>query len=152
MDIIIETATTEHVRQLAKNIRSNDQLEANKLGIEPHKGLFVAYRQSILRRSALLNGGVIAMWGIAGTPLSKTGQPWLITGEGVNKISPIKFARLYKEQVQDMKAYFDVLSNYVDAEYEGAVRMLKIAGFTLSEPFPLGPQKSMFRLFSMVNI
>lgn len=149
MNLEIIIATTEHVRQLSHNLREKDKKEAERLGLEPHKGLFISYRQSLFRKSAVLNGEVIAMWGIAGTVFSSVGQPWLITGHGISKISPIKFARLYKNQVEEMKPYFDILSNYVDAEYEGAVRMLKIAGFTLSEPFPLGPQKALFRMFSM---
>lgn len=151
MKLEIVTATLDHVRQLAKTIRHKDKLEAERLGLEPHKGLFVAYRKSLFRKAAILDGEVIAMWGVAGTVLSPIGQPWLITGEGLNRLSPIRFARIYKNEVADMRAYFDTLSNYVDAEYKGAVRMLKIAGFSLSEPFPFGPNNSLFRMFTMVN-
>jgi hypothetical protein len=151
MKLEIVNATSEHVRKLSETIREADKKEAERIGLNPKKGLFYAYRQSIFRKTALLDGEPIAMWGIGGSLFASSGKPWLITGTGVEKISPIKFARLYKKQVEDMRAYFDVLTNQVDAEYEGAVRMLKIAGFTLSEPFKVEPSGALFRTFVMVN-
>lgn len=69
-----------------------------------------------------------------GSALGLVGQPYFLTGPSIEKINPMKFSRLYKQEVQEMQKIFPILENYVDATYLGAIRMLKIAGFRLSDP------------------
>lgn len=89
------------------------------------------------------------MWGLHGELLGSTGHPYFLTGTESEKVSSIRFARLYKEEVQVMRTLFPILENYVDATYEHAVRLLKIAGFTLSPPvFVNGNPFLKFRLES----
>jgi len=65
--------------------------------------------------------------------LGQVGTPWLLTSDAVKNISPLKFTRIYQQEVGKMKRLFPVLENYVDAEYNGAIRLLKIVGFELGE-------------------
>jgi len=148
MTIQILPTTLGHIRELRKTLRQKDRQEAISLGLNPERGLYVAYRASAYRSTAIIDGQVAAVWGVAGPLLGFTGQPYLITGEAISLISPIKFAKIYINEVQKMKKLFPVLENYVDASYEGAVRMLKIAGFTFT---PIKLNNHDFFKFSMVN-
>lgn len=132
--IEVVPSTLAHARELATNIRSKDQDEARALGMAPHRGLFYAYRHSLLRRTALVRGSVAAMWGVSGTPLGMVGQPYLITGELVNHVSPMSFVRIYRQEVKSFQSLFPILTGYVASDYHEAVRVLKIAGFSVSEP------------------
>jgi len=42
-----------------------------------------------------------------------------------------------------------VLSNYVDASYRQACKLLEVIGFRLSDPVPIGPQRALFHEFRM---
>lgn len=126
-------------------------MEALGLGLDPEKAVFFSYRGGLWRRTALINGRVAAMWGLAGTPMGLVGQPYLITSPVCQEISPIRFARVYREEVKTMKKLFPILENYVDASYEGAVRMLRIAGFELKGPRKVPPFDKEFYQFRMSN-
>jgi len=114
-------------------MRENDKKEARALGLIPHHALFYAYKHACFRRTALVDGRVAAMWGVVGTPLGLVGQPYLITGTECDGVSPIAFAKVYLKELQAMARIFPILENYVDAEYTGAVGMLELAGFNLTE-------------------
>lgn len=147
----IEIVFTEptHIRALAMNLRPNDELEFERLGVTGKQGLWRSYRNSIMRRTALVDNEVAAMWGVGGEVLAETGQPWLATSPLVYKISPLRFARIYKSQVVEMLNLFPRLANFVDASYTESVRLLELIGFTLGEPKPMGPHGAPFREFSM---
>lgn len=145
--IEIVDSTPKHTRELGKTLREEDKKEAERLGLDPAKAVFYAYRQASYRKTALIDNKVAAVWGVAGTPLGFTGRPYLITGTEVDKISPIKFARIYLEEVKKMRKLFPILENYVDASYLGAVRMLRIAGFKFNRTLSLGENK--FYIFTM---
>lgn len=137
----------KHVAQLALSMREGDAREVTVLGLDPRKMLWNSYRRGVMRKTAFVDGQIAAMWGCSGSPLGHTAQPYLVTGNAVNLISPIVFARIYRREVAEMKKMFPVLENYVDASYNGAVRMLELAGFRLGETMPLGPNNSPFRRF-----
>lgn len=149
MLVEILPSTAEHAKRLSMHLREADIREAKALGLYPHRGVFYAYRHACYRKTALVDGVVAAMWGLHGELLGQTGQPYLITGTAVEKISPIRFAKIYKQEVKIMKEFFPVLQNYVDASYTGAVRMLDIAGFDLSEKIIFNGHE--FIVFKMVS-
>lgn len=146
--MIIVTSTLDHVKELSETMREADKNEVRKLGISHHKALFYSYKFSLMRKTALIDDKVVAMWGVFGVPLGVTGQPYFLTSSLIETLPPIKFAKLYLNEVNQMKKLFPVLENYVDADYTGAVRMLKIAGFTL-EPVTLNGCK--FYKYTMVS-
>lgn len=128
----IRISILEDVEELIKTIRPKDKLEAEALGMSAKTALYLTFKYGLIRRTALLDGKVIAMFGVTGTPLSLIGRPYFVSGEGIEKLSPIKIARIYKEQIEVMNSLFPVLENYVDANYPEAIKLLKIAGFELS--------------------
>lgn len=140
----------KHAKDLSETLRENDKQEAIRTGQDPKKAVFFAYRHSLLKRTGLVDGRVAAMWGVGGSFLG-IGQPYLITGTEVENVSSFSFARVYKNEVEIMKSLFPVLENYVDSRYEGAIRMLKIAGFTLTGPYPMYPHGDLFLKFRLEN-
>lgn len=149
MIVDIKDSILDDVHELAKDIRSKDRQEAINLGLDPAEGLYYAYTHSIYRKTAFVNNDIAAMWGIGGDLFGDLGRPYLITGPAVEIISPFQFSKIYKKEVQSMRTFFPLLENYVDASYEGAIRMLKIAGFELTGPLDLGPQNKPFYKFYM---
>jgi hypothetical protein len=136
-----------HVRELSGTLRKEDIEEAAGLGLIPHRGLFLAYRKAVYRKTVLVNGKVAAMFGLHGELLGNVGYPYLITGWHVYDVSTREFIRIYKEELEKMRQIFPRLENYVLASYTGAVRMLEIAGFNLDNPIEYN--SVMYRKFSV---
>lgn len=141
--------TAEHVRELKDTMRAADRREVEGIGFSSAKGLWRSYKSGLMNTTGLIDGKVAAIWGVGGTYMGSIGQPWLLTSEEVNKISPLKFARIYQKEVIRMLELFPRLVNYVAADYEEAVRLLSIVGFDLGEVQDLGNGK--YRRFEMVR-
>lgn len=136
----------EHVNELAETIRDADRAECESYGFSAKEGLWQSYENGLGNTCALINGKVAAIWGCCGTYLGEVGQPWLLTSNEVYKVSPLKFAKVYQKEVRKMLELFPLLENYVAVEYDEAVRLLSIVGFTIGEPEKYG--LGMFRKFS----
>lgn len=134
VNVSIIDSTAAHTRELSKTLRVADRLEVSRLGEDPDKIVFKAYRISLYRKTVLIDGNVAAMWGVYGMPLGQQGFVWFLTGSGIEKISPHRFVSIYRKEVQIMKRLFPVLENFVDASYTEAVRLLQLSGFHLEEP------------------
>lgn len=148
---MIRDSVVEDVWDLINTLRDKDREEIRRSGGIPNKVLFDSFNVSVLRRSFILDGEVVAMWGVRGNVLGYYGIPYLLTGYGVEKLSPIVFARMYRKEVQGMRKIFPVLENYVDATYESAIKMLRIAGFEIFDPIKINNADfCKFRLVSHV--
>lgn len=148
--VTIVPSTTEHVRELANCLRAMDKIELDKVyGFPPHKALWRCFKGSFLRHTAFIDGKLAAMWGVGGTLMGQVGNPWLMTTDEVYKIPPLLFARTYQHEVLRMLKLFPVLTNYVDADYEAAIRLLDIIGFKLGEPELVGVHGEPFIKFEM---
>lgn len=145
--IIVDTERA-HAALLARALRDDDRAEIAAGGITDRKAVWRSYKQSVLCKTAFVDGEIAAMWGLGGTLMSRRGEPWLLTTHAVEKV-PLDFAREARKAVREMLTIRPILSNYVLASYERAVRLLQIIGFSLGEPFPLGPKGLAFRKFEM---
>lgn len=128
----------EHGSYILETLRPEDRKEIESAGNTPERAIFLTLKCAIYSKTALVYDKPAAIWGIAGNVLSDTGVPFLLTGTEVYKVSPMAFSRIYLRELSEMKQYFPRLENYVDSTYTGAVKMLKIAGFSLDEPFKAG--------------
>ena len=144
---VVDT-TIKHAKEISLNLREEDRQEAIALGQDPIKGVFYIYRSAQRKKTVLVDGQVAALAGVGGTILGNA-QPFLVTSTVVEKVSPFTFARVYKQELEDWKKYFPVLENYVDSRYKGAIRMLKIAGFKITGPFPMRPNGALFYKFRL---
>lgn len=144
---IINIAPSEpwDVSKLRNNLRPEDENEILRFGVSIQYALWRSYRRALIRKTAFIDGQIAAMWGCGGTFLGNKGMVWLMTTPEVKKVSPLKFTRIYQEEVNNMLKMFKRLENYVDAEYDCAIRLLDIIGFTIEEPQKIG--LGMYRKF-----
>ena len=149
VDIKIIPTTACHCRELGKTMREADKREAERLGGVPHRLLWKTWRGSLISKTVTIDGKVAAIFGVGGVAMGVNGSPWLITSPACELVSPLRFARIYQEEVMEMLKLFPVLANYVDNSYDSAVKLLSNIGFDLGEPEPLGKTGAMFRKFEM---
>lgn len=149
MKVEIVAAEAWHVRELGGNLCPTDKREIEAYGFPTNKALWRSFKGSIMRRSALIDGKVAAVWGTGGVPMSGVGQPWLHISDAANEVSPLRFARIYQDEVYQMLAVFPRLVNFVDSTYDRALRLLDIIGFRIYPPEPLGNHGALFCKFEM---
>lgn len=134
MNLEIRQSKFSDCNELLKTIRAADALECQKQGFEPGFGLRYSYKNALYRMTAEVNGKVSAMWGVCGSLLSDKGYPYLVTGENVLLVPHIRFVKIYRHEIVEMHKLFPLLENFVDADYDQSVRLLKLSGFTVEEP------------------
>lgn len=148
----IVDAEIEHVYLLVDRLRPKDLKEIQRLGIKPKRALYRAFKNSLMCRSAFVDGQIAAMWGIGValrpglSPLSDLGTPWLHTSDAVERI-PLFFVRRAKAEVAAMLAIKKRLESWVDADYAEAVKFIRMLGFVVETPAPIGADGAMFSRF-----
>lgn len=146
-EVTIIDSLPEHVAVLKSNLRAEDANEILRFGVSIQHALWRGYRQSVYRKTALIDGVPVAMWGCCGIMLGNKSQVWLLTTVDVHKISPLRFVRIYQDEVYKMLKLFPMLENYALAEYDAAIRLLDICGFSMDKPEPMGTHGAMHRKF-----
>lgn len=131
--IVVVDTLPEHVRALGANQRARDIDMADQLGIPAHRALWRLYRKSIINRTVLVDGSVVAMFGISGTFLSRKGNPWFVASPFVEDY-PIKLAFRYRSKIKNMLRLFPVLEDFVPVDDKKTIKLLEILGFEFSEP------------------
>lgn len=132
----IVDSTAAHTRQLVFNEQA--KIEANAIGEDATKLLFKLYRRACYRKTALIDGRPVAMWGVYGAPLSLIGNPYFETGLGIEKLSKLRLMKMYINEIEVMRRLFPVLLNYVQDHHHQAIGALRLAGFEISEPEVIG--------------
>lgn len=146
----IVDGTLAHLAELRRHMRDNDRLEITCMGLSVKRALFESYRNSGVRKTALIDGKVGAMWGVGGNFLSGKGTPWLLTTGEIEKL-PIAFVKEARKEVRKMLMIYPHLENHVLASYHKAVGLLALLGFQIGDPEPWGPHGVAFRKFEMVS-
>lgn len=129
-------------------MRKADRDEVQAAGLSSYRAVNRAFRNGILSRSAFVDGEIAAMWGLGGTLISNVGTPWLLTTHAAERV-PLTFVKVGKSEVERMLMHRSVLENYVTADYEKAIKFLRILGFRVGAPFPFGIRGQMFCKFEM---
>lgn len=142
-----------HLAELAANMREHDRHEVEATGVGLKRTLWRSYRNSVNCRTAIVSVGsdrlVAAVWGLAIgmrndiSPLSDLGVPWLLTTAAVEKL-PLAFVKEARSEVLAMLRLKQRLELYVLADYEKALRLVRLIGFTVGETAPVGPQGTRF--------
>jgi hypothetical protein len=152
--MIIETrpSVKADIYSFYSNLQEKDRQEVEKLGFTPRKALYIAYRKGIHKMTGLVDNEIVAMWGLTfDSLLSNVGHPYFLSGPNIRKIETRLILSLYKEEIREMLTYFPVLENYVDESYTEAIRLLKLAKFTIFDPQPMGKNKEMFCQFRITR-
>lgn len=145
---VIVPARPEHVAILAVNLRGGDCLEILSCGISAKRAIWRSYRTSVIVSTGYIDGELAAMFGCGGSMLGAVGTPWLLTTPAVER-APLLFVRNVRAEVGKMLELFPRLTGYVADAYPQAVGMLRMVGFTVGEPVPLGPNRAAFREYTM---
>jgi hypothetical protein len=148
MTFQIIPATTEHIRLAARALRPMDRAEIERRGYHVRHLLHLLYRQSPLRRAALLDGQVAAVWGCEGSVLDTEGVPWLFTTPVVER-SKVEFFRETRRQIDEMLKSRQRLSTYVLASYTQSTRFFAALGFRIGPPEPIGVGGENYCLMSL---
>lgn len=148
----IVAAEIEHVYLLADVLRPGDAAELAGSGHSARKSLYRGYRNSILCRTAFVDGDIAAMWGLAVglrpgvSPLSDLAVPWLLTSAAAARV-PLSFLRVAKRELALMRQHRRRLESFVAADYAQAVKLLRVLGFTVERPAPIGVGGALFSRF-----
>lgn len=148
MSYFLRPAEITDVYTLARNLRDGDRLEVTSLGLSPMVALRKSFQHAIIRRTAIVDDQIAAMWGMGGTMLSNVGYPWMLTAPAVERV-PVGFFREARSGVLEMLRLRNRLEGHVAAQYTCACRFLTALGFELGEPEPKGPHGILFRSFTM---
>ena len=150
----IVPARIEHLYELAETMRDADRMEILNLGYPVKKALWRAYRNSIRCKAALVDAKVAAVWGLAiglrrdVSPLSDLGVPWLHTSSAIERI-PVAFIKQAKAELAAMLAQRPKLESFVAADYAQAIKFIRLLGFTVEKPEPIGINGAPFSRFHM---
>lgn len=129
--IEIIDATQKHIEELSNTIRDDDRREILKYGISVNEGLSNSLKKSVYAKSLIIDGRLMAVWGVCGRLLGSVGIPWLITSKYCDDASARKLVKIYKSQVFEELKLFNCLTNCVDKEYTKAIKLLKLSGATM---------------------
>jgi hypothetical protein len=150
----IVPAEVEHVYLLAEKLRPRDEAEIRAVGVKPRRAIYRAFRNSVMCKTAFIDGEIAAMWGLCVglrpgvSPLSDLGVPWLHTSAAVERL-PVSFVKVAKQELALMRAARRRLESFVDADYPQAVKLLRVLGFTVEKSAPLGVGGAPFRRFHL---
>lgn len=148
----IVPAEIGHVYALAKVLRPRDAAEIAGSGHSAKRSLYRGFRNSILCKTAFVGADIAAMWGLCVglhpgvSPLGDLGVPWLLTSSAVERV-PVSFLKVAKQELALMRANRRHLASYVAADYVQAVKLLRILGFTVERPAPVGVDGALFSRF-----
>ena len=141
---LVRGAIPGDARALLANMRKKDIEECKAYGMSPGRALNIAIRDSLYAKSVWLDGKIIAMIGLSGPIISDTGCPWMLTGNGIEKV-PVTFVKVAIKELDEMNRHKPILSNYVLADYHEAVKFLSVVGFSVFPPKKIGKCGALFR-------
>lgn len=133
--------------ELSLSMRAKDRLELWRASHStPEQSLLRGYLSSSPCLTLEYEEEILAILGVSKTD-ANTGCVWLLGSEGIKQI-PKTFVRLSKEIIHFFLQIFPKLWNYVDAEYEEAVKWLSLCGARIHRPQPYGAEGELFHYFT----
>jgi len=132
--LLIIEPESDHVDQLASNLRVHDHVELLRYRSIPVRDqIALCVENSVYARVALIDWHVAVMWGVVPwNVLGGVGSPWCLTSNTLNGHGRA-FARMSRFFLKEVKRLCPGgLAVQVDAQYDEAVRWVKWLGFTLT--------------------
>lgn len=146
----VEPPTPGDVLQLATTMRAADLLEIHATGASSARDCLVrSVEGSVVCWAVRFNGKTAALFGVRqltpGTALTRpSGIVWALTGAEVDR-HPMTFFRTSQDLLAILLERFDLLANWIDARYSGALRWAEALGFSLDDAEPHGLHGELFR-------
>lgn len=132
-NIEIVPTTPEHIVELLHNLQGLPEDDAYRFGVETEDKILKIFKRSIFVDSALVDGKIVGLWGVLGDYMGQYGRPWSLLSPEAEKY-PFRLTSFYRKAINKMLHLFPVLVDMVDVRHTRTLRMLKIMGFTFSEP------------------
>ena len=114
----------------------------------PMEALTLSLKHCSYNRAVLLDGHVVAMFGVGGEK-GKVGVPWMLASPLLTKIRK-PFLRESKEFLEEMSKDYPVLNNVAWTKNKEHIRWLKWLGFTMLPAVPIGPDGELYIEFYKV--
>lgn len=135
---------------MARTMRAMDAAEITSWGLCVRHTLHFLWRDSPVRRAALVDGEVAAVWGVQSALLGDDGQPWLFTAPAIEK-AKLAFLRETRREINDLLGQYRRLRCYVLASYSESVRFFEAMGFAIGSPEPVGKDGVPYRLMTITR-
>jgi hypothetical protein len=149
-DVLYRRPQPGDLEIILANIREADRDECEALfGTDSLTGAAVrTVANSLDSWVAEIGGEPVAIFGVSGGLVGRTGYPWMFGTDAVdhNTRSLMRDSRGYIRQMLDV---FPRLTNVVDARNEKYIRWLKRIGFNILPPIAMGKGGLMFHPFEM---
>lgn len=141
-EIVITKATLDDALELSFCLRQSDLDELDAAtGRAPMDALFDGVVSSDEAWAARIEGGVVALWGVAAAPLSflgpRIGIAWMLGSDLIDQHKE-SFIEACNQELPRLLRRWDVLLNAIDARNTKALRWAERMGFVLAEPAPMG--------------
>lgn len=152
VELVIRPAVLEDALALAPRMRAEEVAEVRASGgFYPREALIDSLAHSDEAWTALFDGQVACMWGVAEVPGSsaltgRVGAVWLLTSDLVERY-PKTFWRACRGELARLFERWAVLVNAIDARHEKAVRWARRLGFPLQPADSFGEYALPFHRF-----
>ncbi len=139
MDVRVLLATADDIDAIVADARPADVAEVLAAsGHSLHEVLVEGLEISSLAWTGLVDGTPVCMFGVAPAPgMDGVGVPWMIGTNAVESYATV-FLRRNRDVLEQMKALFPVLINYVDERNTASIRWLRWMGFNIHPAEPYG--------------
>lgn len=147
VNVEITDSVEAHAKHIGARLRLHDRLEMEALGKDPAQSVIDSYHYPGRCWTVIIDGEPAIMFGVSSpSVMSDLGIPWLLGTDAVERVSRrfIRDSQLWVEELMEGKA---ILKNIVDARNLRSIAWLKLLGFTIEEPKPLGVNGELFHPF-----
>jgi hypothetical protein len=150
MSVEVREALAGDAESLGLKLSPTDRLESwLATGRPPEEALRRSVEQSRLCWSIFLDGELVAMIGAGITEVPELGIPWMLSSQKITN-RPLSIVRKLTWCRDKILAVFPRLINFVYAENQTAVRLIKGLGFNVAaQPEPYGWCGAPFYRFHM---
>jgi hypothetical protein len=125
---VIVDAVPRHCGALVRRMRAVHIENVAKAGKNAHAELRSVMGRSRICKSCVMDGRVVAMWGVMGSSLGDVGVVWLVAAESLVAM-PFAFAREARRQLKIlMQGYEEVATTILEGD-EAAMRFAVFLGF-----------------------
>ena len=140
--------TNRDIAFVAENMRDIDKKEVFEMyGIDPLSALKGSVDGSRRVVATRFNGTPNAIFGVADANLATGhGVPWVLTTDACVSM-PGVFMRMSFDIYEPLTRGYKVLTNYVLEDNIKSIEWLKLLGFTVEPPQPIGWRGANFRRF-----
>jgi hypothetical protein len=134
-------------KECARCARAVDRFEArHALGMTIGEALRVTYFTAKRAHVARVAGALVAVFGVEGSMLQGRACIWLVGTQLLDQY-PVQFVKQTRQYLDQWRADYGRLFNWVAAINKRTRRWLQFAGFEIGAPAPYGPYKTAFCYF-----